>query len=241
MDIENIERGGAMPLLTPIARGPLAGVPSDHPDTLAKTLCRDLPALVVSLVVHCGVLVGLALVGSSVVSPLSGRSPLLEVPAATEEEPPPLLAMIATDEPQPPGAQGSQRTAEIAESLGPVLADISLPAVDVLPEEPVSSLSVDPPEALPTALVIDATVVVRGVASAVSTGASGAVDRLTAEIVASLGQRPTLVCWLFDRSVSLSAQRQEIAQRLQRVFEELGANRSARHRPQRPELARLGK
>ena len=56
-----------------------------------------------------------------------------------------------------------------------------------------------------------ARVVVRGAASAVTTGAAGAVDRLTAEIVASLGQRPTLVCWLFDRSVSLSAQRQEIA------------------------------
>ena len=220
-----------MPLLTPTARGPLAGVPPNHPDTLAKAICRDVPALVVSLVVHCGVLVGLALVGSGVVSPLSGRTPLLEVPAVTEEEPPPLLAMIATDEPQPPGAQGSQRTAEIAQSLAPVLAEISIPTVDLLPEEPVSSLSVEPPEALPTALAIDATVVVRGAASAVTTGAAGAVDRLTAEIVASLGQRPTLVCWLFDRSVSLSAQRQEIALRLQRVFEELGANRSARHRP----------
>ena len=169
--------------------------------------------------------------GSGAVSPPAGRTPLLEVPAVTEEEPPTLLAMIATDEPQPPGAQGSQRTAEIAQSLAPVLAEISIPTVDVLPEEPVSSLSVEPPEALPTALAIDATVVVRGAASAVTTGAAGAVDRLTAEIVASLGQRPTLVCWLFDRSVSLSAQRQEIALRLQRVFEELGANRSARHRP----------
>ena len=78
MDIENtenIERGGAMPLLTPIARGPLAGVPPDHPDTLAKAICRDVPAMVVSLVVHCGVLVGLALVGNGAVSPPAGRPP----------------------------------------------------------------------------------------------------------------------------------------------------------------------
>ncbi len=54
------------------------------------------------------------------------------------------------------------------------------------------------------------------------TGASGAVDRLTLEIAASLEQRSTVVCWVFDQSVSLAGQRKEIAGRLERVFDELG-------------------
>ena len=36
---------------------------------------------------------------------------------------------------------------------------------------------------------------------------------------------------MFDQSVSLAGQRKEIASRLERVFDELGVNRSAAHRP----------
>ena len=53
-------------------------------------------------------------------------------------------------------------------------------------------------------------------------GTGGAVDRLTMEIAASLQQRATVVCWVFDQSVSLAGQRKEIAGRLDRVFDELG-------------------
>lgn len=54
-----------------------------------------------------------------------------------------------------------------------------------------------------------------------ATGASGAVDRLSLEIARSLEDAPTTVCWVFDQSVSLAGQRQEIASRLKRVFREL--------------------
>lgn len=52
-------------------------------------------------------------------------------------------------------------------------------------------------------------------------GASGAVDRITQEILLSLDERPTLVVWLFDQSASLMQQRDEIAQRFERVYSEL--------------------
>jgi hypothetical protein len=84
---------------------------------------------------------------------------------------------------------------------------------------------------LPTAQEIDAAVVVKGSVGVGTTGAVGAVDLLTAEIAAALSQRPTVVCWVFDQSVSLSAQRRQIADRLDRVFDELGANRSSGRRP----------
>src|SRR5690606_23510942 len=55
-----------------------------------------------------------------------------------------------------------------------------------------------------------------------TTGAVGAIDRITNEILLSLEQRPTLVVWLFDQSGSLKSQRKEIAKRFDRVYEELG-------------------
>ena len=67
---------------------------------------------------------------------------------------------------------------------------------------------------------------VRGEVAVGTDGAGGAVDRLASEIKASLDRRPTLVVWVFDQSVSLSAQRKEIAARLDRVFDEVGADGS---------------
>jgi hypothetical protein len=50
---------------------------------------------------------------------------------------------------------------------------------------------------------------------------AGAVDRLTAEIVGSAAQKETLVVWLFDASLSLNAQRQQIAGRLEKILAEI--------------------
>jgi hypothetical protein len=63
---------------------------------------------------------------------------------------------------------------------------------------------------------------VQGAGSVGVTGAEGAIDRLTHEILASLEQRPTLVAWLFDESGSLRNERQAIIQRFRRIYEELG-------------------
>lgn len=67
-------------------------------------------------------------------------------------------------------------------------------------------------------------------------GAAGAVDRITQEILLSLDERPTLVVWLFDQSASLMQQREEIAERFERVYSELqiladgGAEQFKKHR-----------
>lgn len=63
---------------------------------------------------------------------------------------------------------------------------------------------------------------VRGVGSVGALGAAGAVDRITNEILLSLDERPTLVVWLFDQSGSLRAQREVIAKRFDKIYEELG-------------------
>ncbi len=63
---------------------------------------------------------------------------------------------------------------------------------------------------------------VQGASSVGATGAEGAIDRLTHEILASLEQRPTMVVWLFDQSGSLRAERTKIVERFRRIYEELG-------------------
>jgi hypothetical protein len=70
---------------------------------------------------------------------------------------------------------------------------------------------------------------VQGAGSMGVTGAEGAIDRLTHEIVASLEQRPTLVVWLFDESGSLKDERKRIVERFRRIYDELGVIEAAKH------------
>jgi len=69
--------------------------------------------------------------------------------------------------------------------------------------------------------------IVKGAGSVGTSGAMGAVDRITHEILLSLDERPTLVVWLFDQSGSLKPKREAIAKRFDRIYEELGIIESA--------------
>lgn len=68
---------------------------------------------------------------------------------------------------------------------------------------------------------------VQGAGSVGSSGAEGAIDRLTHEILASLEQRPTMVVWMFDQSGSLREERGQIIKRFRRIYEELGVIEAA--------------
>jgi len=191
----------------------------------------DTPAWAVSLAIHVVVLLGLALCGLGE-PPRPARSvTVIEAPLAAEEdvqlEP---QEIVAADEAETPGAESEQSDA-VAQAIAPTLADISVVPVEAEPDL-ASDIAVEPIDQLPTAQAIDATVAVKGSIGLGATGAAGAVDLLSAEIAASLAQRATVVCWVFDQSVSLSAQRRQIAARLDRVFDELGVNRSSARRPE---------
>ena len=191
----------------------------------------DTPAWAVSLALHVVVLLVLALSGLGEPPRPARNATVIEVPLASEEDVelvPPEMA-VAEEPEHAPGAE-SERGDALAQSLAPTLAEVSVVPVDAEPEA-VADVRLDLVHDLPTAEQIDAAVVVKGAVGVGTTGAAGAVDLLTAEIAAALSQRPTVVCWVFDQSVSLSAQRRQIADRLDRVFDELGANRSSGRRP----------
>ena len=187
----------------------------------------DTPAWVVSLGLHVVVLLVLAVAGLGVMPRSVTQVTVIETPA---DEPdmdliPPVEVLVVDQEPDA-GAMSDQ-SLDVAQSLAPVLAVESI--VPILPEEVMDSeTQVEVVDAVHTGKQLSDSLVVKGDIGVGETGAGGAVDRLTLEIIASLEQRPTVVCWVFDQSLSLAAQRKEIAARLERVFDELGVSAAAR-------------
>lgn len=187
----------------------------------------DTPAWVISLLFHVAVLLSLAL--TVLVEPPEAvrHFTVIEVPPQVEEEvilEPQEIAV--SEEPQERIGAASEQGDEAAQAIAPVFAPVSVVTVEVQ-DELVSDVELPPVDEIPTAEVRDATVVVKGSRGIGTTGAAGAVDHLTAEIDASLARGATVVCWVFDRSVSLSAQRDQIANRMDRVFSQLGQIRPA--------------
>ena len=183
----------------------------------------DTPAWALSMAFHVAVLLGLA---ALVVRPEPRKDPPIAIVQTPLDEQVVLEPEQVTisEEPQPTVGARSDESEAVAQAVAPLLADESVVPVDVLeaPQSEERSEAIDEIQAL--GLAVADTLAVQGDVAVGTTGASGAVDRLTAEIRASLAQRPTVVCWLFDQSVSLAGQREEIASRLERVFEELGAS-----------------
>jgi hypothetical protein len=119
------------------------------------------------------------------------------------------------------GALGD-RGIDAARPTAPVEARESQIAYEIDPTTPVGDIQVqefdrtifDGPN-------IPENVIVKGAGSVGTTGAMGAIDRITHEILLSLDERPTTVVWLFDQSGSLKPQRESIAKRFDRVYDEL--------------------
>ncbi len=191
----------------------------------------DTPAWVVSLLVHVAVLLSLALTGLAERPEPVRNFTVIEAPPEVEEEV--VLEsqeLAVSEDPREQIGADSEQGDEAAQAVAPIFAPVSVVSVEVQ-DDLVSDVTLPPVDEIPTAEVSDAAVVRKGARGVGATGATGAVDHLTAEIEASLARGPTVVCWVFDRSVSLSAQRNQIADRMSRVFNQLGAMRAAANRP----------
>ncbi len=187
----------------------------------------ETPAWLVSMFVHVAVLMLLAMV----VVPPAQRPPAaiaIEQPVVEELElfePEAIAVEVEASDQVGANSNGGEA---VAESLAPVIADVPLVAVDT-PEIVDSDVHIElMEEIMPVALALDTSLKIRGDSAVGTDGASGAVDRLTLEIAASLDKKDTMLFWVFDQSVSLAGQRRDIASRLTRVLEELDASGSRR-------------
>jgi hypothetical protein len=187
-------------------------------------LAGDTTAWAVSLVIHVVALLALALIGIQKIDlPSSAITIVAEVEPIEEDL---LIApeMVVAAEESSPAASDAQNL-EVAMAVASEISDDPVVTVDVA-EAFEGEIAIDPLDLPPTGADLGAFLqtgrIGEGDTGVGIAGTGGAVDRLTVEIAASLQQRTTVVCWVFDQSVSLAGQRREIAERLDRVFEELG-------------------
>ena len=174
---------------------------------------EDIPAWIFSILVHLGLLAILAVF-------------LRELPR--HERPLELITTIAEPVPEEPprdfffsevereeiGSNGlesmemASAVAELAEEFTEIVAEeevtepVNVEWSEIAFQE--SQIQAD------LAIETDPNIAIQGAAGVGVTGTTGAIDRITQEIIDSLEQRETLVVWLLDQSESLSAQRSKI-------------------------------
>ncbi len=191
-------------------------------DVESVWLDADTKSFLVSMLVHVLVVVGLA--SYTVVSQPEILALFIESQPTVEEiQPLDIINDIAYSEtPSEEIGANSIGLTDMALSTAPVLADVSeIPTVDVeliVPDGNVH-VSIDIKEAVG---LTEAKNTVRGMTGVGVTGTEGAVDRITYELLQAIEQRPTLVVWLFDSSVSMVTRRKEIRDRFDRIYDQLG-------------------
>ncbi len=182
----------------------------------------DTPAWLVSMVVHLVLLVGVTLIPLNL--PEDDRSVVLTSTSLEEEEIPELpedfhFSDAPAEELGANSEMGTQMAASLAATVD-VASEIPNPTDAEMFE--VGEIHVNNMSSLATAMSLTKNMAVRGAAGVGATGAEGAIDRLTQEILMSLEERKTLVVWLFDQSGSLARQRDSIRKRFEQIYKELG-------------------
>ncbi|MCH2123461.1 MAG: VWA domain-containing protein [Pirellulaceae bacterium] len=184
----------------------------------------DSGAFVVSLLFHLCLLLGLGFAPLVIAS--SQVSLLITTPTELEEED--LVELPEefhfNEQPLDEIGANSLDDVDIALSEAPLIAEVSdIPSpVEWTPTDLNADININHTIQVATGRMFNENLAVKGAAGEGTTGADGAIDRITHEIMLSLEERKTLVVWLFDQSGSLTRQRQEINQRFDRIYEELG-------------------
>lgn len=184
----------------------------------------EFPAVGISLALHMLVVILLAFV------PMAAQTvKQLEVVASLDELeslPQPVDVAPSVAPPEEIGANSAMGDG-MALATATMLAEVSaLPSnVDVTAPE---AALFDVENVIKVATGIEKSKdVVRGATGQGVTGAEGAVDQITEEILRSLDERRTLVVWLFDQSVSMVRQRETVMKRFEGVYNQIGVLRAA--------------
>lgn len=186
-------------------------------------------SLLLSLAVHLGLLIVVA----QLHLPGTNRTVVQEVRAW-------MLREAFEETPLAPAPELSLATPS-DDAAGPVLVTEAMSAAptDVLPpSEPVvnavaaesAPLQVSAlAAAAPSAETLDDVLVRHGSTGEAVADAQGAVDRIAFEIITALEDRDVLVTWLMDASNSLREDRQAVAARLERIYQEIAEAEQITH------------
>ena len=200
----------------------------DEVETNTDWFDSETKSFLASMLVHLLLIVGLA--SYTIVTQPEILALFIESqPIADELQPLDIINDIAYSEtPSEEIGANSIGVTDMALSVAPSLADISeVPTTGLDMSMPNANVhvSLDIKEALG---LTESTKAVRGMTGVGETGTEGAVDRITYELLQSIEQRPTLVVWLFDSSISMVKRRKEIRDRFDRIYEQLGIVQEAK-------------
>ncbi|MFM2094879.1 MAG: hypothetical protein RIS70_2003 [Planctomycetota bacterium] len=191
----------------------------------------DSPAFFFSFLVHLSIFLALAFVHNprqKEAKPLLVASALQPEEEIKEIELP--SSPVWSEMPAEKVGSNSVNGEDVAQSLAPIVSELQSEVVsqnELTPTEHSPTISINNVFEESVGRNFHENKVVRGAISGGETGADGAVDRLTQEILNSLEERKTLVVWLFDSTASLRPQRQQITERFERVYRELGVLEAA--------------
>jgi hypothetical protein len=199
-------------------------VDEDSPDEVDEGTWfdADTKSFLISMFVHVAVVVALA---SFTVAnnPEVYRIFLSAAPMDEQIDPLDVLSEIAYSE-TPNSEIGSNSIGETDMALAEALnvsdmSELTAPVIDVTIPNGEISVALDIKQAIG---ITESKNVVKGLTGVGVNGTEGAVDRITYELLRSIEERPTLVVWLFDSSISMDKQRKEIRERFEKIYEELG-------------------
>ncbi|MFN0021165.1 MAG: vWA domain-containing protein [Pirellulaceae bacterium] len=184
----------------------------------------DSPAFIVSLLTHLAIVVALGL------TPLVVRNNQVTLTVVSVPETEEVVELKVpeefyfADQPSQEVGANSVQGESMALSEAPIISEVSvIPSHhEILPEVEVANVEINNAIEVATGLHYNANMAVKGAAGEGTTGAVGAIDRLTHEILLSLEERKTLVVWCFDSTASLIPQRNAIHDRFDKIYEELG-------------------
>jgi hypothetical protein len=184
----------------------------------------DSPAFLVSLVVHLAIVISLGLIpliipDNQVTLTINTTLPDEEVEELKVPE-----EFVFSEQPAEEVGANSVSGEAVALSLAPVISEVSqIPNhTELEPTNNDAQVEINNAIEVATGLHYNQNLAVKGAAGEGTTGAEGAIDRLTHEILLSLEERKTLVVWCFDQTASLIPQRNAIHDRFDRIYKELG-------------------
>jgi len=192
----------------------------------------DTPAFFVSMFTH--IVIMLVLAFSPIMNEQKQVTLLISAPPTEEEQEVDDLKLPQqvqfSEQPSERVGANSMNGEDVALSQAPTVSpefsEIPSPS-ELTPTTEFSNLSINVIFDNPVGLTHNANLAVKGAMGQGETGAVGAVDRITEEILRSLEERKTLVVWLFDQTVSLRKQRQAIHDRLDTIYQQLGVLEAA--------------
>ena len=189
----------------------------------------DAGAWLTSLTLHLGLLILLAALSFALPRATEDLALLYEELDLPEEVEPLPQEFLSSDEVMEDYGALSQAGLDSSMALASVAADRSLVIYE--PEDlndfgDQLKIEVDTP--IFEGPQVSEDLPVQGMSNVGTTGAMGAIDRLTHEILTSVEQQPTLVVWLFDQSGSMREERERVLERFESIYDQLGVIEAAK-------------